>query len=58
MKIYTLDNVTRIAVVSSQGLVFEKYDLFSNGVELHLQDEGRTLKVFPKAETTREDFNE
>lgn len=43
--------VTRITVVSDKGVEFERYDLFENGVELHLQDDGRTLKIFPVANT-------
>jgi hypothetical protein len=39
--------VTRITVVTKDGRVFEKYDAFPDGCELHLQDGGRTLKVFP-----------
>jgi hypothetical protein len=39
--------VTRITVVGPDGVAFEKYNLYPHGVELHLQDEGRTLKVFP-----------
>ncbi|WP_109209148.1 MULTISPECIES: hypothetical protein [Microbacterium] len=45
-----LENISRITVVTSKGKAFEKYNLFSDGVELHLQDEGRTLKVFPRRE--------
>lgn len=41
------EDVTRITVVTDEGRVFEKYGAYANGVELHLQDEGRTLKVFP-----------
>jgi hypothetical protein len=40
--------VTRITVVDERyGMSFEKYDLYRGGVEVHLQDDGRTLKVFP-----------
>lgn len=40
-------DVSRITIVSDDGVEFEKYDLYENGVELSLQDEGRTLKIFP-----------
>lgn len=40
-------DVTRITVVTDEGRVFEKYGAYANGVELHLQDDGRTLKVLP-----------
>ena len=40
-------DVTRITVVTDENRVFEQYAAFANGVELHLQDGGRTLKVFP-----------
>ncbi|WP_336670701.1 hypothetical protein [Tsukamurella sp. USMM236] len=44
-----LSKVTRITVVDSEyGRVFERYNLYRDGVELHLQDDGRTLKVFPR----------
>jgi hypothetical protein len=49
-----LRDVTRISVVTErEGLVFERYDLFTGGVELHLQDDGRTLKVFPRREESK-----
>lgn len=41
------DKVTRITVVTEDGRVFEKYDAYSNGVTLSLQDDGLTLKIFP-----------
>lgn len=45
---FNLPNVSRITVVSDEGREFEKYDLYENGVEVHLQDDGRTLKIFPR----------
>lgn len=44
---FPLPDVTRVTVVSDRGVEFEKYNLFENGVEIHLQDDGRTLKIFP-----------
>lgn len=41
-------DVTRITVVDDGGLVFERYGMFLTGVEIHLQDEGRTLKILPR----------
>jgi hypothetical protein len=49
-------NVTRITVVDSEyGRVFERYNLYRNGIELHLQDDGRTLKIFPRTNTPTEE---
>ena len=43
--------VTRIVVVPDWGRTeYEGWDLYENGVELHLQDDGRTLKIFPRQE--------
>ncbi len=40
--------VMRITVVTKVGRrVFEQYDAFPEGCEIHLQDEGRTMKIFP-----------
>lgn len=48
--------VTRITVVTADGgRMFERYNAYDNGVELHLQDEGRTLKVFPRSTTDDDD---
>lgn len=44
----SLQDVTRITVVSEEGVEFEKYNLYEDGVEIHLQDDGRTLKIFPR----------
>lgn len=45
---FNLPDVTRVTVVSDAGREFEKYDPYENGVEVHLQDDGRTLKIFPR----------
>lgn len=37
-------HVTRVEVIDEDGRVYSRWDLSS--VELHTQDEGRTLKVF------------
>lgn len=47
---FNLTEVTRVIVVSDEGREFEKYDLYKKGVELHLQDDGKTLKIFPRKE--------
>jgi hypothetical protein len=44
----SLDKVTRITVVTDEGIVFERYGAFKEGVYLSVQDDGRTLKVFPR----------
>lgn len=43
-----LSKVTRITVVTDEGVVYEKYDAFEFGVILSIQDDGRTLKIFPR----------
>ena len=47
-EVLQLPAVTRVTVVSDRGVEFEKYNLFEEGVEIHLQDGGRTLKIFPR----------
>lgn len=51
------DKVSRVTVVSLDGVAFEMYDLYQDGIEIHLQDDGRTLKIFPatKYETGEQD---
>jgi hypothetical protein len=46
--VYENANITRITVVTDTGREFEAYDVFKDGVEIHVQDNGRTLKVFPR----------
>lgn len=41
-------DVTRVTVVGPDHVEFEKYNLFEDGVDLFIQDDGRTLKIFPK----------
>ena len=43
-----LGKVTRVTVISENGVEFERYGIFSEGCSLAVQDAGRTLKVFPK----------
>lgn len=45
-----LENITRITIVTDKGNVFEDYKAYEAGVELSIQDEGRTLKVFARTE--------
>lgn len=45
-----LENITRITFVTTDGIAFEGYRAYECGVELSIQDEGRTLKVFPRTE--------
>lgn len=42
-----LSKVTRVTVVTKQGVAFERYGAYDEGVWLSLQDDGRTLKIFP-----------
>lgn len=45
-----LESITRITIVTDEGNVFEDYKAYVAGVELSIQDEGRTLKVFARTE--------
>jgi hypothetical protein len=40
-----LDDVNRVEVIDQDGRAFTRYGV-SGGVEVVLQDEGRTLKIF------------
>lgn len=42
-----LRKITRITVVTKEGLVLEKWNAYEEGVILSVQDDGLTLKVFP-----------
>lgn len=44
-----LRKITRITVVTDEGREFEKYNAFENGIVLSIQDDGRTLKIFPRS---------
>lgn len=46
MIIKELKDVTRVTIVAPSGVIMDKYNTW-RGVELHLQDDGRTLKLFP-----------
>ena len=50
MKVFGFPDVTRVTVVADDGSVFERYRIWKGGVEIHLQDDGRTMKLFPLAE--------
>ena len=50
MKYAEFAKVRRITVVSKTGLVHEDYNAFVDGAEVHLQDGGRTLKIFPRSD--------
>lgn len=39
---------TRITIVGDDRALFENYHAWKAGAELHQQDQGRTLKLFPK----------
>lgn len=42
-------HATRVTIVgNSSGVLFESYNAWEAGAELHQQDQGRTLKLFPK----------
>lgn len=49
-KVAEFPDVTRITVVGKNGLAYEDYTVLKGGCEIHLQDDGRTLKVFPLKE--------
>lgn len=42
-----LPDVTRVVVVGPGGMNFERRDLYESGARIEIQDNGRTLKVFP-----------
>lgn len=47
---YGMPELTRVTLVDQDGVVFEDYELYptgSSGAELMVQDQGRTLKVWP-----------
>lgn len=51
-KAITFPNATRVTVVGDGvpgGRIFEQYGIWKNGAEIHIQDDGRTIKIFPKA---------
>ena len=52
-KVAEFKDVTRVTLVGKNGLAYEDYNLFKGGCEVHLQDDGRTLKVFPLQEEGR-----
>lgn len=44
-----LSSINRVTIVDSDhGLCFEKRNLYENGCFLLIQDDGRTLKIFPR----------
>lgn len=45
--IIDLRKITRVTVVTNEGVVFERYEAYESGVILSIQDDGRTLKIFP-----------
>jgi hypothetical protein len=51
MKVFEFADVTRVTVVLPDGVALDRYGAYAGGVELHLQDDGRTLKLFPAADT-------
>ena len=39
---------TRVKVLNANYTpAFQVYDLFDSGAEIHIQDDGRTIKIFP-----------
>ncbi len=47
-QIYAVPKLTRVTVIGPDGIVFEDYQVFADGAEVTIQDEGRTLKVWPR----------
>lgn len=54
MKYGVFPKVTRVTIVGPNGVEYEAYNLFDDGAEIHLQDGGRTLKVFPQIKQAEE----
>lgn len=49
MKVSEFENVSRVVIVPGvESSVYERWALWTEGVEIHLQDDGRTLKIFPR----------
>lgn len=42
-----LSRVDRVTVVGPEGSLFERSGIYDHGVELAVQDDGRTLKILP-----------
>ncbi|WP_066584651.1 hypothetical protein [Corynebacterium provencense] len=50
-----LPDVTRVCVVTEkERRVLDHRDAYPNGCEVHIQDEGRTIKILPRQETTND----
>lgn len=47
---FVFPNITRVTVIGNDGIEYERYDLYrpGQGAEVHQQDAGRTLKIFPR----------
>lgn len=43
-----IPNATRITVIGESGVVYENYTEYENGCWVHIQDDGRTVKIFPR----------
>lgn len=52
MKYAVFPKVTRITVVGPEGTEYERYALYPDGAEVHLQDGGHTMKVFPRQDAS------
>jgi len=46
-----MHNVTRVEVIDSTGRAFARH--YEPGMEIHVQDEGRTIKIFAGMEAQR-----
>lgn len=47
-KAITFPNATRVTVVGDDSVIaYERYGQWRGGVEIHIQDDGRTVKLFP-----------
>lgn len=42
-----LSKVTRVTVVTEDGIQYENYNAYKDGCVVMLQDEGRTVKILP-----------
>lgn len=52
VRIYRMDDVETITIDMGEGGDVKHFNWYTSGVELHLQDEGRTLKITPRKETS------
>jgi hypothetical protein len=51
-----LSSVNRVVVVTARGRAYDKSALYADGCAVAVQDDGRTLKLFPASESRSASF--